>query len=115
MLVLSLTIFSILNSNFFSIVNVEIPIVFIAGNMGRIWKYIYGIYLLMAILTTAVSSGFAFLNNMSKSRKVYWKIALVMSIVSILFGQLEFSKLISVIYPIFGLLGIIQIIFLLIA
>ena len=115
MLILSTTIFFILNSNFESIVNVEIPIVFIAGEIGIISKYVFGIYLLIAILTTALSSGYAFLSNTSNNRKSLYKMSLIICSISILFGQLEFSKLIGNLYPIFGLLGIMQIIFLLTA
>ena len=95
--------------------NVELPIVYIANTLGVLGKYIYGIVILIAIFTTAVSTGYGFLMNVTKSRKKYLKLAGVMCLAAIFIGQLCFSSLINILYPMFGYLGIIQIIFLLIA
>ena len=104
-----------MNSYLKEILNIEIPIVYIASSGWEIGKYIYGLCILIAIFTTAISSGYGFLNNISSSRKKYLILGLIICIISIAIGQLEFSKLIGVLYPIFGYLGIIQIIFLLTA
>ncbi len=103
--------------NLFSnqIQNIELPIIYIANTLGIWGKYVYGIVVLIAIFTTAVSSGYGFLINITKTRKKYLIIAGIICAVSIFVGQIGFSNLINVLYPIFGYLGIIQIIFLLIA
>ena len=95
--------------------NVELPIVYIANTLGVLGKYIYGIVILIAIFTTAVSTGYGFLMNVTKSRKKYLKLAGIICLAAIFIGQLGFSSLINILYPMFGYLGIIQIIFLLIA
>ena len=95
--------------------NVEIPIIYIANTLGIWGKYIYGMVVLIAIFTTAISTGYGFLSNITKSRKIYLICASIICIASIFIGQLGFSDLISILYPIFGYLGIIQIIFLLIS
>lgn len=95
--------------------NIELPIVYIANTLGTFGKYVYGIVILIAIFTTAVSAGYGFLINVSKSKKTYLKLATIICLTSILISQLSFSNLVNILYPIFGYLGIIQIIFLLIA
>ena len=85
MFIISVIIFLILNSNFEYIVNVEIPIVYIASNLGVAWKYIFGLYLLIAIFTTAISSGYGFLNNIIQSKTTFLKLAMGMCFISIIF------------------------------
>lgn len=113
LLVLSVVIFLIMNSFIEEIKTVEIPIVYIANMLGKGFKYIYGIAILMAIFTTAISTGYGFLNNVTKGRKSYKTLLVIICIISILAGQMKFSKLVSAIYPIFGYLGSVQIFFLL--
>lgn len=111
LLILSVVIFFIINSFIEEIRLVEIPIIYIASTLGKVCKYIYGIAILMAIFTTAVSTGYGFLSNITKTRKSYQALLLIICIISIFVGQIKFSNLISILYPVFGYLGIIQIIF----
>lgn len=114
MLILSIVIFLLMNTFIEEIKGVEIPIVYIANTLGVRFKYIYGIVILMAIFTTAISAAYGFLNNTTKNRKNYMICAGLICLFSIIIGQMGFSNLINLLYPIFGYLGIIQIIFLLI-
>lgn len=114
MLILSIIIFLLLNSFSQEIQMVEIPIIYIANTLGNVFKYIYGLVILIAIFTTAISSGYGFLNNVTKNKKIYVFLSLIICGFSIFMGQLGFSNLISLLYPVFGYLGILQIIFLLI-
>lgn len=114
MLILSIIIFLLMNTFIKDIHEVEIPIVYIASMLGKGFKYIYGIVVLIAIFTTAIGSGYGFLNNITKNRKKYLTYTGLICTLSILIGQLGFSSLINLIYPVFGYLGIIQIIFLII-
>lgn len=115
MSILSVSIYLLMNTFSSEIKNIELPIVYIANTLGIFGKYIYGAVILIAIFTTAVSAGYGFLVNITKSRKTYLKLAGIICLVSIIVGQISFSNLISILYPIFGYLGIIQIIFLLMA
>lgn len=115
MLVLSITIFLLMNLFIKQIANVEIPIIYIASTLGKGFKYIYGLAVLIAIFTTAISTGYGFLSNIAGTKRKYTIISILICICSIFAGQLGFSTLINLLYPIFGYLGIIQIIFLLIA
>lgn len=114
MLILSIIIFLLLNSFSQEIQMVEIPIIYIANTLGNVFKYIYGLVILIAIFTTAISSGYSFLNNITRNKKIYAFLSLIICTFSIFMGQLGFSNLISLLYPVFGYLGILQIIFLLI-
>ena len=114
-LILSIVIFLLMNTYFIDISNIEIPIVYIASLIGTFSKYIYGISVLIAIFTTAISSGYSFLKNVTNSQKSYLYLSIVICVISIVFSQINFSNLISTLYPVFGYLGILQIIFLLTA
>lgn len=112
-LILSSLIYFILYSNINDIKGIEIPIVHIAGSMGMFSKIIYGIVVLIAIFTSAVSAGYGFLVNITKSKRSYVICSMVICLSAILISQMGFSNLINLMYPIFGVLGIIQIVFLL--
>ena len=115
MLTLSVIIYLLMNIYSNQIQNIELPIIYIATTLGVWGKYIYGIAVLIAIFTTAVSTGYGFLSNITRTRKKYLIVAGTICLGAIFVGQIGFSNLINVLYPIFGYLGIIQIIFLLIA
>lgn len=112
MLIMSLIIFLNIQINFEQVKSIEIPIIYIAKNMGSGLKYIYGVVILIAILTSAISAGYSFLNNVAKKRKQYIVIATVICIVSVLISNFGFSNLLNYLYPILGYLGIVQIFFL---
>lgn len=114
MLILSVFIFLLMNTFISEILGIEIPVVYIANKLGNVAKYVYGIVILIAIFTTAVCAGYGFLSNVTKNRKSYILSAGIMCIFSILIGQIGFSNLINLLYPIFGYLGIVQLIFLII-
>lgn len=79
-----------------------------AGLLGKSYKYLYGIIILGAIITTAISSAFGFLNNISIDRKRYKRYNKVICVLSIFISLLGFSNLVNNLYPIFGFLGLIQ-------
>lgn len=104
-----------MNTYFDQIKNIEIPIIYIASTLGKEIKHIYGLLILIAIFTTAISAGYGFLSNVAVNRRKYGIISLIICVTSIFTSKLSFSSLISQIYPIFGYLGIMQIIFILLA
>lgn len=109
MIILSLVIYIILNLNIQEIKNIEIPIVFIANKFGIIYKYLYGLVILIAIFTTAVSQGYSFLNNISKNKKQYFVYSVLICVLSITFSNVGFGNLLDVLYPLLGVLGLVQI------
>lgn len=111
--VLAIIIYRLLFTLNVPINELEMPLVFIAGRLGKVYKYMYGIVILSAIFTSAISSGFAFLENTTKTAKQYKIVCFIICISSLFVSQLGFSSLINTMYPIFGYLGLIQIIIIL--
>lgn len=105
---LSIIMFYILSLSNMDLENIEIPMISILNN--RYLKSIYGIIILSAITTTAISIGSGFVKNISKNENSYTHIVKVMCITSVVVSQFGFSNLINLLYPIFGYIGIVQII-----
>ena len=111
-IVLSLCIFGLLLRGKYYIQNVEMPLLNITMQFGKIYLYIYSFIIITSIFTTAISAGYSFLENVSKNKKQYKIILIFMSVTSVLVSNIGFSKLVEILYPLFGILGIVQIIFL---
>ena len=88
-----------------------IPILHIASQKGKLFQYLYGGVILAAILTSAISAGYGLLNNITKSRRAYIVYNGLLCITGILISQFGFSNLVEILYPVFGYLGLLQIIF----
>ena len=73
-------------------------------------RFVYAFIILASIFTTAISIGMGLLQNISKNKKSYTQFVLFMCITSLLISNIGFSKLVNFIYPLFGYIGIIQII-----
>ena len=108
-IILSIIIFLILIKVDVDITKLEMPAVYVISNMFGILKYGYGFVILASIFTTAISLGNSFLNNISKNKQQYIKIAIIITIISILVSKVGFSNLVNVLYPVFGYLGFVQI------
>lgn len=111
LLILAIIIYSLISLFFYEIKTVEIPLVYIANFVNPYFKYIYGIVIMVAIFTSAISAGYSFLENVTSTNKKYKFLVFAICISAILFSQFSFSNLVSLLYPIFGYLGIAQIIF----
>lgn len=112
MIFLSSLIFSLLVKVDVDISNLEMPAVYVVSNMFEFLKVVYGFIILCSIFTTAISLGMSFLQNTSKNKKSYPQIAIIMCITSVAVSQIGFSNLINSLYPIFGYLGLIQLLML---
>ncbi len=98
----------------------ELPMVEVAKDFGRVCKYIYGGVVGVAIFTSAISAGYGFLQNEVAKRefkrgdvekrqnKYYQKLLLGICIVAPIISNFGFSTLVSRLYPIFGILGLLQ-------
>lgn len=111
-IVLASFIYSLLLRGEFFISELEMPLIEITLEFGRIFKYIYGFVIIASIFTSAISAGYSFLGNVCKNKKMYNLILLIMSITGICVSNIGFSNLVEALYPLFGLLGLIQIIIL---
>lgn len=90
--------------------NLEMPAVYAINKICPYLKNIYGITILIAIFTTAISVGISFLQNTCKNKKQFNTNSILICITAVLFSQIGFSNLVNILYPILGGLGLIQII-----
>ncbi len=112
--ILSIIIFLLLVQVDVDITKLEMPAVYVVSNTFRSLKYIYGFIILGSIFTTTISLGSSFLQNTTKTKKNYTQVALIMCIISVLISKIGFSNLVNLLYPVFGYLGLLQIVKLLI-
>ena len=109
-LIMGLCIFLLLNEKNYS--DFELPLLYLSSTINKFCEILYSIVIFVAIFTTAISSGRCFLDNISFKNKTLINFLLCsISIFTSLFG---FANLVKFLYPLFGILGFINIIFLLI-
>ncbi|MBB6218525.1 putative membrane protein YkvI [Anaerosolibacter carboniphilus] len=86
---------------------VEIPMMAIATRLGGNIKLGYGILLWLAMLTTAVSNGFVFIEGIKDKLGIgpIWT-ALLFCIAAIPLANFGFKSLVHTLYPLFGYIGI---------
>lgn len=106
--ILALFIYSLLLRGEFFISELEMPLIEITMQFGIIFKYIYGFVIIASIFTSAISAGYSFLGNVSKTKKRYEIILLIICVTGIAVSNIGFSKLVEMLYPLFGVLGLIQ-------
>lgn len=94
-----------------NLVKTEIPIMEILKNHSEFIRYSYFLILMMAIFTTAIGNGFAFIKWLEARHNLppLWiKIGVVM--LGIVLAQFGFSNIVGKVYPLFGIIGLIEII-----
>lgn len=107
--IVSISIYGLLLKIDMNISKIELPIVYIAGKMGVMHKYLYGLIILGAIYTSAISAGYGILENYVQNKKAYKKIAILMCSSALIVSRIGFSQLVDFLYPILGILGFLQI------
>ena len=111
MITMSIMIYMLLIKADVEISTLEMPIVYVIRTFFTKFKSLYAFIILSSIFTTAISVGIGLLQNISKNKKSYPQFVLFMCITSLLVSNFGFSKLVNFVYPVFGYLGILQIIF----
>lgn len=105
----SIMIYLVLSSDTGNIVNLEIPMVYIAGRISSPVQIIYAVVLIAEVYTTAVGSLFGFtsrLTNIEKRPKRGRIIIFSASIAALIASQFGFSNLVKYLYPLVGYGGI---------
>lgn len=108
-LLLSICVFSILLSVNVLFENIEMPAIYAIKSSFPEFRLVYGFVILVSIFTTATSVGMGFLENVCRDKKSYTHVAGIMCISSLIFSRFGFSNLVKVLFPSFGILGLIQI------
>lgn len=104
---IGILIYNVLNIYYPDILAFELPNVKLASLLGKFQTIFYGIVVVTAIITTAVSSGYAFLEMRQKNYNIK---ALLLCVMAVMFSKVGFSELVNKAFPLFGYLGLIQIV-----
>lgn len=114
-IVTGIAIFILLNSIFWilsiaksNIITIEMPAIYIIGREYSGLKRIYGIVILLSIITTAISEGLGFIEAQKVNKKDLWRISLIICFFGVLVSKMGFSTLVRILYPTIGFLGLIQ-------
>ncbi len=108
---LALCIFLPLFLNYTAIANVDIPLLKVLEGQERFFYFLYLLILLCAIFTTAVANGYGFISWLQKTVKIKpttLKVTVVLA--AGITSYAGFSNFVSKVYPVFGIVGLIEII-----
>lgn len=108
-LLLSFAVFNLLLHGNSDIFKLEMPVIGVVKNSGRVLKNIYTSIIGVSILTSAISAGCAFLNNCSNGEKQYNKNLRIMLFSAVAISQISFSAFVELLYPVLGLIGLAEI------
>lgn len=92
--------------------HLDIPMLQISSLVGEGYRKVYAVILWIAIFTTALANGFGFVSRFSSKNKI--KVTVVLCLSSIPLAKVGFANLVGIIYPIFGFIGVIVMIFVLV-
>ena len=86
---------------------IELPILYIANSSFFFFSFLYFFVVLSAIFTTMISSGYSFMSSVNQH---YFNAKLILFLAfSFVLCNFSFSSLINFFYPLFGIIGLIQI------
>ena len=111
--ILALSIFFILMTIKVDYSKIQMPAVYAIDKSFSQFSFIYGVVILLSIFSTAISIGISFIKNRTQNKKRYPQIAAKMCISSVVISNFGFSNLVKTFFPIFGYLGMVQIIYIL--
>ena len=107
-IILGLVIYGLLLRNTYFISQLEMPLIEVVNDFGSIFRYVYGFIIITSIFTSAISTGYSLLENVSKDRKKYNLILFIICISGVFISNIGFSRLVGMLYPLFGAFGLIQ-------
>src|SRR5699024_7043115 len=89
-----------------SVVGYEVPFLEIARHVSGPAGFLFAILLLVAVFTTAVSNLYGFCVRFCESGSGRYKITTIVTTILAFFASIiPFSKLVGILYPLFGVLG----------
>lgn len=109
----SLIIYFVLSINILKIFHLEVPMIYIAGQISSFFQVIYAIVLIAEIYTTAIGALYGFVSRM-KNIPIFSNldkiITVITTIIALLLSQLGFSNMVKYMYPLVGYGGLILLI-----
>lgn len=105
-------IYFALSLHIWEVSDLEVPMIYIAGGMGRTMQTVYAAVLVAEVYTTAVASLYGFVSRISiRNHAVKIRIVTVeTAIAALLASQFGFSNLVKYLYPAVGYCGIVLLI-----
>jgi uncharacterized membrane protein YkvI len=100
-------LFLAMSKNVNSIINIEVPLVYIASHISHTFQYAYSIVLLAEVYTTAVSNLYSItirITDIHKSQAKFYILGI--TLLSFVASQFGFSNLVRYLYPLMGYAGI---------
>ncbi len=96
-------------ANIDAVYSLEIPSLYVADQVSPVFGQIFALMLILGIYTTAVPMMFTACNRVSEDEKStkYRIAAIVTAIAGFVGGQLSFSTMVGIIYPISGYVGLV--------
>src|SRR5699024_2348759 len=92
---------------FSEVFNIEMPMLYVAGNVSSKVQFIYCIIIFFSIYTTAVGGAFGFFSRIISQWNRKSKVFITfMVIIALLLSRIGFSNLVKYLYPIEGYLGL---------
>ena len=111
--VLAMILYKVLTNGGNQIKFIDLPLIYVVKQFGKIYQYICGIIIIAAIFTSAIAAGYGFLQNSTKTKKSYKNMAIAICASSIFIVRVGFSSLVNLLYPVFGLISFGQILYIL--
>lgn len=112
----SVMIFLALSGNISEIINLEVPMIYVAGKISYPAQLAYAVVLIAEIYTTAVGSLYGFVSRITNIQRFSLNSVLIVTLTTIaalLASQFGFSNLVKYYYPLVGYGGIVFLICLL--
>lgn len=89
------------------IMQYEVPMLYVAGKISLTAKYVYTLVLWVGILTTAIANAYGFTQRFAGLTGLNYRFCLILCLTLALpIAMRSFSSLVSKVYPVFGILGI---------
>jgi uncharacterized membrane protein YkvI len=99
-----------------AIAGYEVPLLYIAGQLGMVVKMALGPLIWLAILTTAIADAHGFASRFAQAHSRRYKtIGTATVLLAVPLSALKFSFLVGLLYPLFGYVGLMLLLALLVA
>lgn len=109
--IVGVLLYNVINLFFPKIMVFELPTLKLASMLGDSVGFIFGFIILFAIFTTAISCGFALLEM---NEKYYMIKSIIICLIGFILSNYGFSHLVNLLFPIFGYVGVAEIIYIIV-
>ncbi len=90
------------------ITSYQVPLLRIAGELGENWRYVLGILIWLAIITTAIADAHGFASRLAPGGGWNYRLAGTVTVLLTLpLAKLDFTRLVQILYPLFGYAGLV--------